>query len=303
MLTCILCFGCPKHCRSVMPLQAFSFPFPETRFFKAGSFIFKFKIRGGSSFSGEEVMEEICFYQELEDILRTVLGNLDSLQPFSSAHFNVFPYKKLWKGASKLMCKHGEGRLRAYPFSLILYLEKNTQNEGAKQAAEKLSPQKAVAQQLPSVSEPQSKRRRRDSPLEEAILKDLHGDMEAESTVSVVRRSLHCPHAQREVQEDRGHVDTPRNILSFPLSRIYKLTSSEHLCLCCSPRLALAQTGRITSVIKVNNSITSDTVCVCVCVSERESVCVFLLMCFRLISSKVSKLRSAPFSSKAFHLI
>uniref|UniRef100_A0A8C3AK51 Uncharacterized protein n=1 Tax=Cyclopterus lumpus TaxID=8103 RepID=A0A8C3AK51_CYCLU len=267
MLTCILCFGCPKHC------------------------------------SGEEVMEEICFYQELEDILRTVLGNLDSLQPFSSAHFNVFPYKKLWKGASKLMCKHGEGRLRAYPFSLILYLEKNTQNEGAKQAAEKLSP-KAVAQQLPSVSEPQSKRRRRDSPLEEAILKDLHGDMEAESTVSVVRRrSLHCPHAQREVQEDRGHVDTPRNILSFPLSRIYKLTSSEHLCLCCSPRLALAQTGRITSVIKVNNSITSDTVCVCVCVSERESVCVFLLMCFRLISSKVSKLRSAPFSSKAFHLI
>ncbi|XP_034413465.1 membrane-anchored junction protein isoform X6 [Cyclopterus lumpus] len=208
MLTCILCFGCPKHCRSVMPLQAFSFPFPETRFFKAGSFIFKFKIRGGSSFSGEEVMEEICFYQELEDILRTVLGNLDSLQPFSSAHFNVFPYKKLWKGASKLMCKHGEGRLRAYPFSLILYLEKNTQNEGAKQAAEKLSPQKAVAQQLPSVSEPQSKRRRRDSPLEEAILKDLHGDMEAESTVSVVRRSLHCPHAQREVQEDRGHVDT-----------------------------------------------------------------------------------------------
>lgn len=28
-----------------------------------------------------------CF----QDIIRTVLGNLDSLQPFSSAHFNVFP--------------------------------------------------------------------------------------------------------------------------------------------------------------------------------------------------------------------
>ncbi|XP_056298546.1 membrane-anchored junction protein isoform X2 [Pseudoliparis swirei] len=191
-----------------MPLQAFSFPFPETRFFKAGSYIFKFKIRGGSSFSGEEVTEENCMYQELEDILRTVLGNLDSLQPFSSAHFNVFPYKKPWKGASKVTCKHGEESLKAYPFSVILNLEKNTQNEGAKQAAEKVSP-KAVTRQLPSVSEPQSKRRRRDSPLEEAILKDLHAEMEAEGTVTVVgRRSLHCPHAHGEGREDRGHVDT-----------------------------------------------------------------------------------------------
>uniref|UniRef100_A0A3B5AQW2 Uncharacterized protein n=1 Tax=Stegastes partitus TaxID=144197 RepID=A0A3B5AQW2_9TELE len=33
-----------------MPLQAFCFPFPETRFFKAGSFIYKFKIRGGNSY-------------------------------------------------------------------------------------------------------------------------------------------------------------------------------------------------------------------------------------------------------------
>ncbi|XP_068443680.1 membrane-anchored junction protein isoform X4 [Clinocottus analis] len=185
-----------------MPLQPFSFPFPETRFFKAGSCIYKFKIRGGSSFSGEERMEGNSFYEELEDILRTVLGNLDSLQPFSSAHFNVFPYKTPWEDASKVMCQHGEGRMKAYPFSLILYLEKNTTNEGAKQAAEKLSP---------------SKHRRRDSPLEEAILKDLHADMEAESMVSMVgclkngnrkdRRSLNCPHARKEVQEDRGHVD------------------------------------------------------------------------------------------------
>ncbi|XP_054457063.1 membrane-anchored junction protein [Anoplopoma fimbria] len=192
----------------VMPLQAFAFPFPETRFFRAGSFIYKFKIRGGSSFGGEEVRGENCFYQEIEEIIRTVLGNLDSLQPFSCANFHVFPYKKPWEGASKVMCTHGERRLRAYPFSLILYLEKNTQKEGAKQTAEKLSPQKNVAQQFPSVSEPQSKRRRRDSPLEEAILKDLHKDMEAESNVSVVGRlSLHRPNAQREVKEDQAHVD------------------------------------------------------------------------------------------------
>ncbi|XP_037614312.1 membrane-anchored junction protein isoform X3 [Sebastes umbrosus] len=178
-----------------MPLQAFSFPFPETRCFRAGSLTYKCKIRAGSSFSGEEVLGGNCFDRELEEIIRTVLGNLDSLQPFSSAHFNVFPYKKRWEGASKAMCKLGERKLRAYPFSLILYLEKNTQNEEAKEAAEKLSP-------------PQLKRRRTDSPLEEAIIKDLLKDMEAEGEDSVVRRpSLHCPHADREIKEDPWRVD------------------------------------------------------------------------------------------------
>ncbi|KAA8582481.1 hypothetical protein FQN60_006152 [Etheostoma spectabile] len=174
------------HIRSAMPLQAFSFPCPETRFFKAGSCIYKFKIRGGSSFRGEKNMGGNCLNQELEDIIRTVLGNLDSLQPFSSSHFIVFPYRKRRKGASKGMCKHGEMNLRAYPFSLILYLEKNVQKEEAKQAEEKLSSEKRVAQQFPPVSEPQSKRHKSDSPLEEAILKDLIKDMVAESEVSVV---------------------------------------------------------------------------------------------------------------------
>uniref|UniRef100_A0A4W4HME0 Uncharacterized protein n=1 Tax=Electrophorus electricus TaxID=8005 RepID=A0A4W4HME0_ELEEL len=31
-----------------MPLQAFSFPLPETRFFQVGHHVFKFKIRRGS---------------------------------------------------------------------------------------------------------------------------------------------------------------------------------------------------------------------------------------------------------------
>uniref|UniRef100_A0A3Q3LFD2 Uncharacterized protein n=1 Tax=Mastacembelus armatus TaxID=205130 RepID=A0A3Q3LFD2_9TELE len=38
-----------------MPLQAFSFPFPETRFFRAGSLIYKFKIRGGSSYRQDKI--------------------------------------------------------------------------------------------------------------------------------------------------------------------------------------------------------------------------------------------------------
>ncbi|XP_068612234.1 membrane-anchored junction protein [Brachionichthys hirsutus] len=79
-----------------MPLQAFSFPVPETRFFKAGSFIYKFQLRGDNAYdlhvtSGEEVLRGNRLNQELEDIIRTVLGNLDNLQPFTSARFNVFP--------------------------------------------------------------------------------------------------------------------------------------------------------------------------------------------------------------------
>ncbi|XP_026154353.1 membrane-anchored junction protein [Mastacembelus armatus] len=190
-----------------MPLQAFSFPFPETRFFRAGSLIYKFKIRGGSSYSGEETIEVNCFDQELEDIIRTVLGNLDSLQPFSSTNFNVFPYKKHWEGVSKVMCKHSEKKLRAYPFILFLYLEKNTQN--GKKAEEKLNPEKELSQHF-YVSEPQSKRCKTDSPLEGAILKDLIKDMAAESKASVMSSSqLHMdnPHAERGVKEEPGLAD------------------------------------------------------------------------------------------------
>ncbi|XP_018540458.1 membrane-anchored junction protein isoform X2 [Lates calcarifer] len=187
-----------------MTLQPFSFPFPETRFFKAGSFIYKFKVRGGSSYSGEEVMGGNSFNQEMEDIIRTVLGNLDSLQPFSSAHFNIFPYKKRWEGLSKVMCKHCKKKLRAYPFILVLYLEKNTQN--GKQAKEKLSPEKEIVQHL-SVAEPQFKRCRRDSPLEEAILKDLIKDMEADSNISMVGLCKDNAHAEGEVKDDPGHAD------------------------------------------------------------------------------------------------
>nr|XP_020465821.1 membrane-anchored junction protein [Monopterus albus]XP_020465823.1 membrane-anchored junction protein [Monopterus albus] len=191
-----------------MSLQAFSFPFPETRFFRAGCLIYKFKIRGGSSYSGEELMGGNCYDQELEDIIRTVLGNLNSLQPFTSTHFNVFPYRRRWEGVSEVMCRHGETKLRAYPFILILYVEKNTQN--GKQAKEKLNPDKEVSQHLPCVSEPQSKRCKRDSPLEEAKLKDLIKDLVDEIKMTVGQLHMDKPHSEREVLEDPGHADKKR---------------------------------------------------------------------------------------------
>ncbi|XP_067379194.1 uncharacterized protein [Channa argus] len=186
-----------------MPLEAFSFPFPETRFIRAGNLIYKFKIRGGSSYSGNEKMEG-SFSQELENIIRTVIGNLDSLQPFSTTHVNVFPYKKHWEGVSKVMCKHGEKKLRVYPFILILYLEKNSRN--GKQAEEKLSPEDEISHNHCCVSEPQSKRFRRDLPLEDDTLKDLTED--AESTVSAVGRlHMDSPPAETGAKKDPGHAD------------------------------------------------------------------------------------------------
>ncbi|XP_035531441.1 membrane-anchored junction protein [Morone saxatilis] len=155
--------------------------------------------------SGEEDLGGNGFNQELEEIIRAVLGNLDSLQPFSSTHFSVFPYKKNWDGVSKVMCQHYEKNLKRYPFTLILYLEKNMQN--GNHPEEKLSPVKKVAQQIPSVSEPQSKRCKRNSPLEEALLKDLISDMETESKVSVVRLHMDNPHAWEGVKEDPKHAD------------------------------------------------------------------------------------------------
>ncbi|CAI5668531.1 unnamed protein product [Oreochromis niloticus] len=187
-----------------MPLQAFSFPLPETRFFKAGSFIYKFTIRGGSSYSQQDVMGEVAFNQELEEIIRAVLGNLDDLQPFSSAHYIIFPYKKRWES----VCKHDEMNLSVYPFTLILYLEKNMQN-GSQSVEEN-----DVTQHIPSISESQLKHCKRHSPLEEAILKDLINDMEAENRVAVTGMlDLVGEHSQGKTEEDPGHVDKPEIVL------------------------------------------------------------------------------------------
>lgn len=170
-----------------MSLQPFSFPFPQTRFFEAGGYVYKFMIRGGSTYSGVEATGENCYnlQKELEGIVRTVLGNLENLQPFTSAHFNVFPYKKQWEGVSKVMCKHSEKKLKPYPFTLILYLEKIISKDSL---TENRLDGRQGEEQPPCVYQPPFKRHRSDLPLEGAILKDLERDMEAESEVNVVSR-------------------------------------------------------------------------------------------------------------------
>ncbi|XP_047241028.1 membrane-anchored junction protein isoform X1 [Girardinichthys multiradiatus] len=169
-----------------MALHPFSFPVPETRYFKAGSLIYKFKIRRGNSFSEGEVLAQDSFDQEMEEIVRTVLGDLDCLQPFSTPHFTVFPYRRSWgKGG-----KHRGKKLLFYPFVIILYLEKNI-CQGKQQ--------EKVIQLIPAASvEPRSKRRRRDSPLEEAIIKEILKATEAECSISVTGLRQHKAHQRNQ---------------------------------------------------------------------------------------------------------
>ncbi|KAG9346463.1 hypothetical protein JZ751_006774 [Albula glossodonta] len=105
-----------------MPIQSFSFPIPETRFFQAGHHVYKFKIRSGSKCSDEMIDNEYT-NQELEDAIRVVLANLDNLQPFATKHFNIFPYRSRWERVSELQFQQGGLRLTAYPFLITLYLE------------------------------------------------------------------------------------------------------------------------------------------------------------------------------------
>ncbi|CAG5929337.1 unnamed protein product [Menidia menidia] len=128
----------------------------------------------------------------MEDIVRTVLGNLSNLQPFSTSHYTVFPYKKRWG-----VCGHSTNNLNLYPFTIIVYVEKNMHR--GKQTQENMC----------SVScEPQRKCCRRDSPLEEAILQDLINDMEVQHNVSAASKvDSDKLHADREVDGDPA--DTP----------------------------------------------------------------------------------------------
>ncbi|XP_032751184.1 membrane-anchored junction protein isoform X1 [Rattus rattus] len=106
-----------------MSLKPFTYPFPETRFLHAGTNVYKFKIRYGNSIRGEEIEDKGVIIQELEDSIRAVLANMDSLQPFVTEHFIVFPYKSKWERVSHLKFKHGEIILTPYPFVFTLYIE------------------------------------------------------------------------------------------------------------------------------------------------------------------------------------
>ncbi|XP_043953693.1 uncharacterized protein LOC122820388 [Gambusia affinis] len=184
-----------------MALRPFSFPSPETRFFTADSLIYKFKIRGGNSFSEDEILQEGGFDKELEEIVRAVLGNLDCLQPFSTQHFIIFPYKKSWGK----VCKHDAKKLSYYPFAIILYLEKNTFRGNQREKIKEM-------QLIPTFSdEPRPKRSRGDSPLEDAIIKQLMKDMEAEGSKSMTGMvELEHQHTVKEAAQDLATTEEPQ---------------------------------------------------------------------------------------------
>uniref|UniRef100_A0A673HP80 Membrane anchored junction protein n=1 Tax=Sinocyclocheilus rhinocerous TaxID=307959 RepID=A0A673HP80_9TELE len=101
-----------------MSIQAFSFPVPETRLFQAGQQVFKFKIRRGDMSRQDHTISE-----ELENAVRAVLANLDGLHPFTTQHFNIFPYKSKWEQVSKMKFMKEGVKLSPYPFLITLYVE------------------------------------------------------------------------------------------------------------------------------------------------------------------------------------
>ncbi|KAF4089189.1 hypothetical protein AMELA_G00064020 [Ameiurus melas] len=169
-----------------MPIQAFSFPIPETRFFQVGQHVYKFKIRRGSKISGEEEMLDSEFVnEELENAVRVVLVSLDNLHPFATQHFNIFPYKSRWERVSELRFRKGDKKLIAYPFLITLYVETNepippvTVKHANKwgpsdRESRSDSPQLLTSCALSLAYEP--KRRRTEEPQEGPLSSDQHYD-------------------------------------------------------------------------------------------------------------------------------
>ncbi|XP_070603153.1 membrane-anchored junction protein isoform X2 [Erythrolamprus reginae] len=100
---------------------------PETRFFHAGVNVYKFKIKYGNTFS----IDENIVSKELQGAIRVVLGNIDSLCPFTTEHLIIFPYLNKWERVSDLRFMHGDEFLTPYPFVCTIYVELNSckQNE------------------------------------------------------------------------------------------------------------------------------------------------------------------------------
>ncbi|KAK7909560.1 hypothetical protein WMY93_014244 [Mugilogobius chulae] len=170
----------------------------------------KFYICGGVSYSDVKASGELCYDldQEMEDIIRTVLGNLERLQPFSSPHFHVYPHKKAWDRESGVQCADDHRDLKAYPFILLLHLEKNTHctdSHTRDRPVKKTRTQMSYKEEEVDVEYvPCLKRRRTDSTLEDTILQDLVKDMEADGEVSVLRPSESDFHLQQDSpQEDK----------------------------------------------------------------------------------------------------
>ncbi|XP_051900928.1 membrane-anchored junction protein [Pristis pectinata] len=107
----------------LMALKAFTYPLPETRFIHAGGTVYKLKMRYSHHIREDLGINREQVGQELEDSIRAVLGNLDNLQPFTTAHFTIFPYKNKWERLSELRFKQGNKVLISYPYVCTLYIE------------------------------------------------------------------------------------------------------------------------------------------------------------------------------------
>ncbi|KAJ8007808.1 hypothetical protein DPEC_G00098030 [Dallia pectoralis] len=155
-----------------MPIQYFSFPLPETRFFQAEQHVYKFKIKGGSNCREVDMMGEQFVNQELENAIRAVLANLNCLHPFTTTHFTIYPYKSKWMRVSELRFEKLSGeKLSAYPYLITLYLETNTNT--AKCIEARQTPVRASETVIfppSSPPEPKPKRNRTEQPHRGAII-------------------------------------------------------------------------------------------------------------------------------------
>ncbi|XP_078284185.1 uncharacterized protein majin [Rhinoraja longicauda] len=106
-----------------MALKAFTYPLPETRFIHAGRTVYKLKLRYSHHIREDLGFNRELVGQELEGSIRAVLGNLDNLQPFTTVHFTIFPYKNKWERLSELRFKQGDRVLTSYPYVCTLYIE------------------------------------------------------------------------------------------------------------------------------------------------------------------------------------
>ncbi|KAK2913665.1 hypothetical protein Q8A67_002064 [Cirrhinus molitorella] len=76
-----------------------------------------------SSVNEEDMLYGALVSEELENAVRAVLANLDSLHPFTTQHFNIFPYKSKWEQVSKMKFTKEGVKLSPYPFIITLYVE------------------------------------------------------------------------------------------------------------------------------------------------------------------------------------
>ncbi|XP_076828554.1 uncharacterized protein majin isoform X2 [Brachyhypopomus gauderio] len=119
--------------------------------------------------------------EELENAVRVVFMNLDSLQPFTTKHFNIFPYKSRWERVSELSFRRGPMKLIAYPFLITLYVEtteKVTQHTG-NHANEQIPPSREdrLTSSPPTSCACEPKRRRTEQPQEGTPSQDNHSMM------------------------------------------------------------------------------------------------------------------------------